>query len=868
MQKKKISRIVRDLALKGPKQGNSMAVSHEGCVGDFSRQLSPIQRLYFSLQPDPTKAYDQRFLLKLRTKIEYKSLSKALKTLVSRHSALRARFTQNEKGTWEQSISNDTSTSLSLRMHQRTAGADGKTSQVIARCRESLDIERGPLVAAVLFDDETGEEPQSLFLAIHHLVIDLVSWRVLFRELEELLTSGSITAPRSIPFDAWVDLQAQYVSENLPAVAQAAAVHAPLFTYWGMEQSANLQSDAVFQHFSVDKDTSSMLMNSCNDAFGTRPVELMLSALIYSFGLTFPDRALPTVFMEGHGREPWDSTMDISSTVGWFTTIFPVQVGIDRDELNLSNVTRRTKDYIRSLDKNGWSHFTSQFAGEADANKFASQFPAEITFNYEGQYQQLERDDAFFEELGLPVGCEPASSLELRRWSLFDIDLRVEKGCMTSQVAYHKDMGHQGRILDWITQYKVVMTQMAKELADSSHYWTLSDFPLAFQSYHDVEEFQKVWVDRHAIEPKEVEDIFPCSPIQEGILLAQAKDERNYRSYVEFELQVSGQDGNELDLVRLQQAWRAVVRQHELLRCIIMDSIPGIDHAMHVVLRDPVPSITCFSKHDADVNGISKDTTSYRKYELQHHLTIRQLNETTAHVRLEMDHSIADGFSNTILVDDLRAAYHDEDSLDPAGSYRDFIAYLEEQPHVSGLEFWTKHLADVDPCFLPVVSDNDSFSHSVGPVQVPDMQTAKLREFCAASDVTAATVIQVAWALVLRRYVGTNRPCFGNLRSGRDVPVNRADRILGPLIGMVPCRVDLNKSQTVLETLQTMQNDYVNSVPHQHFPLAAIHRALGLGASALFNTALSFQRVVEDGDDQIRDGLMIRTLRDEDPTEV
>jgi hypothetical protein len=68
-----------------------------------------------------------------------------------------------------------------------------------------------------------------------------------------------------------------------------------------------------------------------------------------------------------------------------------------------------------------------------------------------------------------------------------------------------------------------------------------------------------------------------------------------------------------------------------------------------------------------------------------------------------------------------------------------------------------------------------------------------------------------------------------------------------------------------------MQNDYVNSVPHQHFPLAAIHRALGLGASALFNTALSFQKVVEDGDefdDKIREGLMIRTLRDEDPTEV
>ena len=744
---------------------------------------------------------------------------------------------------------------------QEPAGSD--TAQIIAQCRELLDIENGPLLAAVLFDNTT---PQTLFLTIHHLVVDLVSWRVLFQELEELLTSGTVSTPPPIGFHSWSTLQAQYALEHLePSALTPAEIQPPLPSYWGMECSANLQGDTIVKSFAIDESTSSLLLGSCDNAFRTRPVELIMSALIYSFGLVFPDRLTPPIFGEGHGREAFDDRIDISTTVGWFSTMFPVQVSTGVNA-SLLDTVRRTKDSIRSLPRNGWSYFTSRFADETNAGKFASEFPVEILFNYAGLYQQLERSDALFKEVCLPDGCDPASTLELRRFALFDVSVQVDRGCIIVSMIYHKDMLHQPRILEWIDKYEVTLKEMAKELPGTSSDWTLSDFPLAFQSYDNIREFRDIWLDRLGIRFEDVEDIFPCSPMQEGMLVSQSKDSRNYRPWFQVEIRVDREEAR-LDLVRLQQAWQAVVKRHTLLRAVLIDKFPGSNRVMHVILRDPMPNISCFEpKDEAMVKRLQNNgSPSYQKYGLQHHLTICELDERRAYLRLEVDHTIIDGFSYNMVFHDLCTAYNG--SLGSAGAYRDFIAYLEEQPQDAGLQFWTRHLADVEPCFFPNSTGNSNDCTSITPVKVPHLDTGKIRAFCARWEVTAATVIQAAWALVLSKYTGTKMPCFGNLCSGRDIPVENADRIFGPLIGMVPCRVPLNKSQSVLETLKNVQKDYLGSLPYQHFPLAAIHRALGLGASSLFNSVLSFQRA-EDEDGRDRAELVIRYLDGLDPTEV
>ena len=863
LQKKTIASLINGLACSDTVQYDVLTETH----GDLSG-LSPIQRLYFHAEPHPTTPYDQCFLLRFNNRrVGPEALRATLATLLGRHTILRTRFRKNQDGSWEQHISSNVSESFRLQLQESACD----TAEIIRETRQSLDIEHGPLVAAVLFD---STKFQSFFISIHHLVIDLVSWRVLFKELEELLTAGTINAPPPMGFQTWNSLQTKFAVDHLkpegifPIESQISRL-----AYWGMQETINDRGSTVVKRFTIDKVVTSAILGRCNDAFTTRPLELLLSALIYSYGIVFADRPTPTVFTEGHGREPWDDRIDISSTVGWFTTLFPVQLPTDL-ELNLWNIIRLTKDHIRGLPKNGWSYFTSRFATDTNANRYASEFPVEILFNYTGRYQQLEREDGMFHEMPLPERCLPASSNNLRRLSLFDFDVQVDRGQLVVQGAYPRGSQHQEKISQWIGTYSETIKEIASGLTVIPPSWTLSDFPSIFRSYADINHFNDFWLPRLRTSLDEIENIFPCSSVQEGIMMSQAKDTALYRTWTKQRIEIPGQQSR-LDLSRLQQAWRSVVRRHTLLRAILVDDFPGTDRTMHVILKDPTPGLTCLKWADDATETRLGDTTltykpTYHKYGLHHHLTIYEVDERTAFVKLEVDHVITDAISSAILWKDLQDAYND--SLSPAtAQYEDFISYLDEQPHDGGSDFWTQYLGDVQPCIVqgPREGPRETNEGDINAktVHVPAVDTAGIRAFCMRYEVTPATVIQVAWALVLSKYTSTPTPCFGHLLSGRDVPVGNAPSIYGPLIAVVPCRVAFGESENIIDALKATQRDYLDSLPYQHFPLATIHKSLGLGTSALFNSGVSFQRPDKRAG-QLTNGLNITPVSYYDPTEV
>jgi amino acid adenylation domain-containing protein/non-ribosomal peptide synthase protein (TIGR01720 family) len=840
------------------------AVAQHSKPSNGPSQLSPMQRLYAQLQSDLTASFDQHFFLRMNRIIHNDEVKNALTIIIQRHSILRARFHMGDNGCWQQRITSDISGSFVL---LDATSSTLEASKIIIQCRDSLDIHNGPLVAAALI---TYDGHPSLFLAIHHLVVDLVSWRVLLQELEQLLVSGTIASvTKSVDFFHWIDLQAQYATTH--AAPSTISVPTPQIDYWDMQDRSNVYGDTDSYPFVLDEITTSLLFGgSCNNVFGTRPIELLLAALLYSFGKTFDDRDIPPVFMEGHGREPWDNDIDISSTVGWFTTMFPVHVAVNMDN-ELLAIIRRTKDAMRDISQKGWSYFTSRFMDENFTENFhTATFPTEILFNYMGLYQQLERDDALFQEIAMPVNSDPASSHSIRRFSLIEVNSKIEKGSLTGLVTYHKAMRHQEKIARWAEEYCKTLVILTEILPQTKSRLTLGDFPLAFDSYDSLDNFQDRWLDRLGVQVGDVEDIFHCSPIQEGILMAQSKDSTIYHPWSLIKLSPSAQY-DAINLDRLLQAWREVIRRHSLLRAVFVDQFSSSGSMMQVILKDPEPVISILGPEDESLIhvGSGKSNPAYKEYGLRHHLSVCVLDSGHAYLRLEMDHAIMDGYSRTLLWNDFRVAYGQSGNTSETGGYRRFVQHLEELPPDAGIQFWGLHLAGVEPCFLPSTASNDR-SQNNSPelhVKVPGIDTASIRAFCKEWEVTAATVVQVAWALVLSRFAGTETPCFGNLSSGRDVPIEQADRIFGPMIAMMPCRVVLDRSQTVLDTLQSIQGDYLASLPHQHTQLAAIHRALGLGTTALFNTVVSFQRTGE-ADQQDIGGLCLHYIDGHDPTEV
>lgn len=825
--------------------------------------LTPIQDLYLRIESSGRASFDQCFLFELSRLIDFKLLCLSFKTIVQRHSIFRARFDPMTGGGWQQRISDCTDNSFVV---ENVPGIDNESiRQAVCQSRCFLDAHSGPTLAAVLFD---GDQRQFLSVAIHHLVIDLVSWRILLQELEDLLLSQALPPAPQIPFQAWQALQAEHASksERVIETTESGAVLGQPLSYWGVQSHDILLGHVTTTDFTLDKQTTSDLLGSCNDTFQTRPVELMLAALLHSFATAFPHRALPVVFNESHGRETWDDSIDLSRTLGWFTSMSPVKLP-SHIRGNLLDCIRHTKDQMRTFTDSGRSYFASCFKDAETAKAFASMFPVEIMFNYQGKYQQLERKNSLFKAVTIPAGSKPEAMSKTPRFALFDISVSVQNGCLNVSVASDRRVDHQQQIKAWVDQYKVNLFEMKTLLRGKRREWTLSDLPVSFQSYQDIDRFQKHFLPGLGVQPEEVEDVYPCLPMQEGILISQSKDKSAYWVSIIFE--ALPMRHNQPSCAQLQQAWKSVVHRHSLLRTMFV-KIPGIPGTMNVILNDPHPSMSIFQA-SGDIATIemfsAHHTFSHQDSSLQHHMSICKLDNGKIYLCLKINHAIFDAHSRGIILRDLQTAYNSELNQN-AAQFKDAVSYLSQQKDdVEARTYWATYLDDVEPCSFPLITDTKTTHSRNGTVHVSGVDAKTIHAFCEAWDVTPATIIQTAWALVLSRYTGSTTPCFGNLSSRRDLPLKDVENIFGPLITILTCRVRLGEGQTVLDVLKAVQSDFTSSIPHQRLPLASIHNMLRLGTSRLFNTILSLQRIEEKAAEDTSD-VIFRVHEGTDPTEV
>lgn len=863
--------IARILATAGPStEHGQTTLKHVDVAPGQAFPLTPVQRLYLDLQRDVSLdqiVFDQHFWLKPRSRVAYPTLVQALSDLASAHSMLRARLQKTSSGQWEQFLIPSSEEAIHVK-HCESADGNQKNQEVKA-CRARINIENGPAASAILFGNEDGS--QMIVISIHHLVVDLMSWRVLLGDLEELLSGRSLPPFAGISFPTWATLQDNYIKsrpvlENVPS-----PLYGPSdFSYWGIKEKTSLTTDMTNQEFRLDAAITSMLLGQCNEALGTRPSELMIAALLHSFNLIFTDRSPPTVFNESHGREVWDESLDISRTVGWFTTIHPVSLQQQKQTMGLLDVIKRVKDSIRKVPHKGWTFFSSQFANEQSVQTFESQFCLELVFNFGGLYQQMEREDAFFQNIDPPsVDCTPETSVGAHRFSLFEVNTSVTRGELGVNFFFDKKISQQEKVSAWVAQFKSTLLDIAREFPHMVPDWTLDDFPSAFDSYDALSQFKEETLPTLGLRFDDVEDIFPCSPMQEGILMSQAKNPSHYQTRMELHLSTR-RKGRSINLNKVEEAWRGVVKRHQLLRAVIVESFPGNTRSMLLIMKDPSPVVERRDHSTGSQAQIEDLPVAYGMGDIRHRMIITRIGDSEARLTVDMDHTITDAHSRGILIKDLQAAYDSSLSIE-APSFGSFIEHIDQRPVEEGLSYWKSYLFETEPCYFPALgSDGNGLDDQEEEVsfKVPRIDTDLLRKVCSDLEVTLAAVIQAAWAVVLGQFSSSTMPSFGMLTSGRDSNLKDIDNIFGPLIGILPCRVDTRSSTSIAESLKNIQADYLHALPYQGIPLAAIHNAIGLGTMPLFNTIVSVQRADQKPSQDDSSNLDVTILGGTDPTEV
>ena len=814
-------------------------------------ELSPIQQLHFQVREQEQGHFNQSFFFRLSRKISEMNLRQAITCIIERHSMLRARFTRRgDTGEWCQRITEEVSTSYRLRSHN--IRNKGQSEEMVADSQACLDASHGPVFAVDLFN--LNENEQLLSLIGHHLVIDLVSWRVILDEAEQLLQGNpvlSLIEPSS-PFQTWCRLQSQQCRTlSTDEILPGESVPHANFAFWGMTDKPNLYGDVACEGFEINSAVTSRIITDCHSTLRTETIDLLVAAMLHSFGQVFTDRSLPPIYNEGHGREPFGVPIDISRTVGWFTAICPIFVGSSMPQ-DLVEIVRRVKDFRRRVPANGRPYFASRFLSREGKDKYGHHHPMEVAFNFLGQYQQFERSDALLQPVqGLAGeahagGASADFASSTTRFGLFEISALIVKRQLRFSFTFNRHMRHQDRIRQWIARCQSSLHEIATRLAAMAPEPTLTDYPLLPLSHDGLatmfkEKLPKIGVTSFA----EIEDVYPCSPMQQGLLLSRTQDAAFYTVHGTFELQ--DPRGKRPDATRLVEAWQEVVSRHAALRTIFVEGLsdPGsFDQVVLNHITTHVDQLQCDQYDEVVPLFDEHNLNNLASHRPPHRFSVCVISSGKVYCRLNMSHTIMDGMSMSIIFRDLALAYEGRlQNVSPRPLFSNFIARSREQHDQNGLEYWKAYLADPQPCHFPLLNDGISTTKRLCSLRLKCEDLSTLQAFCENNAITLANAFHMAWSLTLRSFNASEEVCFGYLTSVRDPSVPNAESIVGPCINMLTCRLKMPDSSTIHDNLRQLQRDYVNSLPYQKTPLADVQHALKLSNTSLFNTCLSFRRL-------------------------
>uniref|UniRef100_UPI001C30D592 condensation domain-containing protein n=1 Tax=Streptomyces sp. GbtcB6 TaxID=2824751 RepID=UPI001C30D592 len=346
-----------------------------------------------------------------------------------------------------------------------------------------------------------------------------------------------------------------------------------------------------------------------------------------------------------------------------------------------------------------------------------------------------------------------------------------------------------------------------------------------------------------------IEDIWPLSPLQEGLLFHAAFGEGASDVYAgQRALALDGP----LDADRLRRSWEGLIARHGALRAGFRRRRSG--QAVQVVARHAE-----LPWQEADLSGLPEAEAEAEAARLSAaelsvgfdvargpllRLLLIRLGERRHRLVMTTHHIVLDGWSLPILVDELSTVYRaggDVGALPPIRSYGDYLAWLGRQDREAARTAWRAELAGADEPTLVAPAD---------PARTPLRPEAVLAE-CSAEltwaldtlarecGVTMATVVQAAWAMVLARLAGRQDVVFGTTVAGRPTDLPGADSLVGLFINTLPVRVELAGGSTVAELLSTLQARQVSLLGHQHLGLTEIRQLAGPGAE--FDTLVVYE---------------------------
>ncbi|MFF0487027.1 amino acid adenylation domain-containing protein [Streptomyces sp. NPDC004435] len=831
-------------------------------------------------------AFHQSTLLRVPPGLGIDHLTAAVQAMTERHQSLRGRL--NETG----DLVVEPVDEAAIREAVRRVDVSGLTEDALrakltVHARQdaaALAPRRGAMVRATWFDLGPAR-PGRLLVTIHHLAVDAVSWRILLTDLYlawRSVASGAAPALEPVPFPL-----AEW-SRRLDAAAHSPEVLREL-PYWRRTLGAgsvplsearlspahDIYATAGELVLTLPSELTSPLLTTVPAAFGVRTVDVLLTGLALAVsawrgtGGAGADTAV-LIDVEGHGREPLDDTTDLSATVGWLTSMYPVRVDAgtgdwkadgDPADPRLGAAVRRVAAQLAEVPESGIGFGLLRHLNRETSAELAACPAPQIGFNYLGRQGGSDDGDEDWspaaEADALPLGADPRMPMT----HVVEVNAAIDDSPTGPRLVAH-----------WLWA-RLHLTDA--ETAELGRLWSAA--LRALVEHAETVRARRLPSGTVEADPAElarltartglpVAEVLPMTPLQEGLLFHARYDSRNLDVYtVQMVLEVQG----DLEADRVRTACDALLRRHPMLRAGFAQLRSG----------EPVQAIPAEARmpwHRHDLTGLDPaerddrlaallDEDRHRRFDPARpplmRCTLIDLAPRRRQLVLTLHHLLVDGWTTALVLRDLLALYDD-----PAGTelptppeYPRYLSWLAGQDPAEVLSAWSAALAGLrEPTLLSAPEETARVRAlpRTTVVELTEERTTALHTAARTHGVTVNTLVRAAWALCLHRRTGSHDLVFGATVSGRPAELPEVEEMVGQFINTLPVRVRLQPQESVAALLARLQEEHAELLPYHHVPLPDVQRAAGLGP--LFDTCVVFENfpgaeeLPADPDDTLR----------------
>lgn len=430
---------------------SSQTVSAEQGLVTGTVSLTPIQHWFFEQHLFDMHHFNLAVMLEAQQPLDAKLLATAVAHLLDHHDALRMRFEYVEQRCHQfHSVREEECILTSFDLSELTEEAQAEAIEAAAsELQRTLDLSKGPLVRMALFKLGAGRANRLLWLT-HHLVVDWVSWRILFEDLATTygqLSNGQEVKlpPKTTSFKEWAHKLALY------AETEEFASEADYWLSGACEPSRALPVDhragdntvasARTVSVSLNTEETRALLQDVSLAHGAQVNEMLLAALARAC-LSWTTESILLLDVDGHGREDIIEGVDLSRTVGWFSSLFPLllECGPGGD---METFLQSIKVKLRNIPNHGIGYGLLRYlSGRAEVSSALQAGPqAEICFTYLGQFDQALSSSSLFVLAGESPG--PFRSEHGLRSHLLDVVGSVVEGRLLVDWIYSENLHHR-----------------------------------------------------------------------------------------------------------------------------------------------------------------------------------------------------------------------------------------------------------------------------------------------------------------------------------------------------------------------------------------------------------------------------------------